>query len=374
MLPYFTEIYGNPSGLYEISRIARQALNKAREETAEILNCTPEEIIFTGSGTESDNLAIFGAIEANKTSEKNHILTTKIEHHAVLHCFDKLTINGLNTEQLTPDQDGKLQSETFKKALKKESLFASIIYANNEIGTINDIKTLAQIAHEQGVIFHTDACQAGGALEIDTKNLGIDLMTLNGSKINGPKGTGLLYVKKGTKITPQILGGSQEMGMRAGTENIPGIIGMVEALKISQSEQTENNQKLIKMRDQIIDFCLKNISLCRLNGHKTDRLPNNINLSFLNIEGETLLLYLDEAGFAVATGSACNSESLLPSHVLTGIGLPKEIAHGSLRITLGKETTQQNIDKFLETLPQIIEKIRKISPLHFTSNDFPRLF
>ncbi len=374
MLPYFSEIYGNPSGLHKTSLKALEALTKARETVAKILNCTPQEIIFTGSGTESDNLAIFGAIEANQTKEKNHIITSSIEHHAVAYPFEKLKKQGLEVEFLSPDKYGQISPSDFEKAIKSNTLFASFIYANNEIGTINQISKLAKIAKEKGVIFHTDACQAGGALDIDTKNLEIDLMTLNGSKINGPKGTGVLYVRKGIKIAPQILGGSQEFGLRAGTENVPGIIGITKALELAEQEKIQNNERLIKMRDQIINFVLKNIPLTRLNGHPKERLPNNINISFLNTEGESLLLHLDKEGFQVATGSACTSASLEPSHVLTGIGLPKELAHGSLRITLGKETNQENVNKFLNILPNIIKKIRDISAVNFTEKDYPDFF
>lgn len=374
MLKFLTDNFGNPSGLHDFSLRAKKALNEARETVAALLNCTPREIIFTGSGTESDNLAIFGASEANYATEKNTLLTTTVEHHAVLHAVQKLAKMNVGAEFLSPDPDGKVVPSEFEAALKPNILFASIIHANNEIGTINDVAILATIAREKGVIFHTDSCQAGGAMEINTQKLGVDLLTLNGSKINGPKGVGMLYIRKGVKIAPQIVGGAQEFGMRAGTENMAGIIGFAEALKLAQSEKEKNNKKLIALRDRVIDTVLATIPLSRLNGHRTDRLPNNANLSFLNTEGESLLLFLNEEGFAVNTGSACTSESLDPSHVLLGIGLPKEIAHGSLRITLGKDTQEEDIDRLLAVLPQIVARIRAMSPIHFTAEDFPRFF
>lgn len=374
MLPYFSEIYGNPSGFHAFARQAKEALDEARETVAGILNCKTEEIIFTAGGTESDNLAIFGAVKKNATKEKNHLITSKIEHHAVLHPFEKLEKEGFEVTYLSPDKDGKITPEIFKKALKKNTLFASIMYANNEIGTISDIPQLAKIAKDNNVIFHTDACQAGGTLDMDTEKLGVDLLTLNGSKIYGPKGVGLLFKNKNINIEPQILGGAQENNLRAGTENIPGIIGFVEALKIAQNHRKEENMRLAKLQNKMIDFVLSNIPLSRLNGHEKDRLPNNIHLSFLNTEGESLLLFLDNLGFAVSTTSACTSFSLDPSHVLLGIGLPKEVAHGSLRITLGKYTTEKQVDDFLKALKEVVEKVRKMSPVHFDKSDFPELF
>ncbi|MCF7831220.1 aminotransferase class V-fold PLP-dependent enzyme [Candidatus Gracilibacteria bacterium] len=373
MLPFFTENFGNPSGMHAFSRQAKCVLSEARQTVADILNCDPTEIIFTGSGTESDNLAIFGTVEANLSDKKNHLFTSRIEHHAVLYPFEKLKRQGKNVDIISPNQEGEITSEIFTKAIKPNTLFASIALANNEIGTVNDIKGLAKIAQKKEVIFHTDGCQGGGTYDLDVKKLGIDLLTLNGSKISGPKGVGLLFKRKGLRIAPQIIGGAQEWGLRAGTENVAGIVGFAEALRLSQENKETENKRLLTLQQKLIRGLLQ-IPLTRLNGHPTKRLPNNIHVSFLNTEGESLLLMLDKLGFAVATGSACSTESLEPSHVLTGIGMPHEVAHGSLRITLGKGTTEKNIDNFLKDVPSVVEKVRKMSPVNFTAEDFKEWF
>ncbi len=373
MLPFFTENFGNPSGMHIFSRQAKYALNEARQTVADILNCNPTEIIFTGSGTESDNLAIFGTVEANSTQDKSHLITSSIEHHAVLYPFEKLKKQGQEVDIISPNKEGEITPEIFKNSIKPNTLFASIALANNEIGTVNDLPHLAKIAQDNDIIFHTDACQGGGTYDLDVQKLGVDLLTLNGSKISGPKGVGLLFKRKGLKIAPQVIGGAQEWGLRAGTENVAGIIGFTEALRLSQENREEKNKKLEQLRDKLIKGLLE-IPLTRLNGHPTKRLPNNIHVSFLNTEGESLLLMLDKLGFAVATGSACSTESLQPSHVLTGVGMPHEVAHGSLRITLGKGTTEENVNSFLKAIPEIVGKVRKMSPVSFTDKEFKGWF
>jgi len=374
MLPFFDDNFGNPSGIHYHCLRAKKALDDARKSVADILNCLPQEIIFTGGGTESDNLAIFGIAEKNANKNKNHLITSKIEHPAVLEPFKKLEKKGFNIDIVSPTKDGEITAEIFKKVIKKNTLFASFMYANNEIGTINDIRKLADIAHKNEVIFHTDACQAGGLLDLDVKKLGVDMMTLNGSKIYGPKGVGALFKKQNIQIEPQIIGGHQEFGLRAGTENVAGIVGFAEALKLATKEHAKEETRLRKIQEKIIDYIINNIDLARLNGSAKNRLSNNVNFSFLNVEGESLLLFINEAGFSVATGSACTSESLDPSHVLTGIGLPDEVAHGSIRITLGKNTKEKDIDNFLPVLKKSVERVRSMSPIHFTKKDFPSLF
>ncbi len=369
MQPFFCENFGNPSGMYSISRNAKKALDGARATVAEILNCKPEEIIFTGGGTESDNLAIFGVVEKNFSSKKNHILTSSIEHPAVTNCFRKLE-KKCEVDFLSPSQEGEITPEKFTKSIKPNSLFASLIFANNEIGTINPIAKIAKIAKKNGIIFHTDACQAGGTLDLDVQNLGVDLMTLNGSKIFGPKGIGILFKKKSIKIEPQIYGGGQEFGLRSGTENVPGIVGFAKALELAQASRISQNKKYKAWQDKIIEFITKEIPDSRLNGSAKNRTPNNLNFSFLNTEGESVLLMLDALGFSVATGSACSTASLKISPILAGIGMPHEIAHGSVRITFGRDTKTTDIDKFLIALKQIIEKTRAMSAVNFSKEDF----
>ena len=370
MLPYFTEEFGNPTSIYKQGRKAKKAIENARTAISALLNCEYGELVFTGSGTESDNLAIFGTVEAltkklKKAPANLHIITSTIEHSAVLAPFKKLEKEGYRVTYLKPNREGIISPETLKEAITPETILASIIYANNEIGVVQPIKELAATAHEQNssIIFHTDACQAGGALSLDTQDIGIDLLTLNASKIYGPKGIGLLFKKSGTPLEPQILGGGQESGLRSGTENVPGIIGLAKALELAQGFREKESARLAILRDKLIKGLTDSIPRTYLNGHSTQRLPNNANILILDIEGEALLLHLDEADIAVSTGSACDSRSLEPSHVLLALGLPKEAVHGTLRFTLGKQTTEQDIDKVLEILPPIVEKLRKASPI-----------
>ncbi|MCT4592230.1 MAG: cysteine desulfurase [Candidatus Gracilibacteria bacterium] len=371
MMPFLTDLFGNPSGLHIHSRIAAEELDKARLKVAEVLNCDANEVVFTGSGTESDNLAIFGYVYQN-LAKNSYLITSKVEHHAVLYPFERLAEEGYGVDFVTPNLEGEILPEMLN--FKENTGFASIIYANNEIGTINNIPRIAQKCREKDVIFHTDACQAAGVVDLDVEKMGVDMMTLNGSKIKAPKGVGMLYKRKGIKIKPQILGGSQEFGLRAGTENMAGIVGFAEALYLAQKERLANNERLVKMRDRITDYIIKNVDLVRLNGHINNRLPNNCNFSFLNAEGESITLFLDNEGFSVNTGSACTTESLEPSHVLLGIGLPHEVAHGSLRVSIGTEASDADIDHFLEVLPKIIEKIRKMNPIHLKKEDFEGFF
>ncbi len=348
----------------------KEVLNNCRNTVAELINSKPREIIFTGSGTESINLAIQGIARANKNKGK-HVITSETEHHAVLETCEYLEKEeGFEVTYLKPDKFGMITAEQVKNSIKDDTILITIIYANNEVGTINPIKKISEIAKEAKILFHTDACQAGGILDIDVKELNVNLMTLNGSKIYGPKGTGILYVKTGTKIKPLIFGGGQEFGLRSGTENIPGIIGFTKALELSQDEKQPEFERLTELRDYLVKEILEKISNSVLNGHPTKRLPNNVNISFLNVEGEALLLYLNEYGVCASSGSACTSKTLDPSHVLISMGTPYELAHGSLRFTLGKKTTKEDLDKVIEVLPGIVKILRVISPFNQKMEDF----
>lgn len=371
MLPFFTKEFGNPSSLYALGRRANSAISMSRKEIAGILGCNPLEVIFTGGGTESDNLAILGAARANK-SFGNHIVTLKIEHHAVLYACGQLEKEGFTVTYLPVDEFGLVAVEKVIATLKTETILVTIMYANNEIGTIEPIAEIGKAIkkynenHRKGkapVLFHTDACQAAGALDLDINRLHVDLLTLNASKIYGPKGVGVLYKKKGVKIQPLVFGGGQEFGLRSGTENVAGIVGLAEALKLAQTNKEKENKRLTDLRNYLWKGLNKKISKLKLNGHPTKRLPNNLNLSILDIEGEAMLLYLDEIGVQAATGSACNSESLEPSYVLLAIGLPYEFAHGSLRFTLGHCNTKAEMDFLIKKLPPIVEKLREMSPV-----------
>lgn len=373
MQPFFCENFGNPSGMYSVSRDARKVLENARATVAKILNCKSEEIIFTGGGTESDNLAIFGTAEKNFSDTKNHILTSSIEHPAVTNCFRKLE-KKCEVSFISPNKDGEVTPEKFAQEINPRTFFASLILANNEIGTVNNIPEIAKIAREKEIILHTDACQGGGTLDLDVKKLGVDLMTLNGSKIFGPKGVGILFKSKKISIEPQMCGGGQESGLRSGTENVPGIVGFAKALEIAQDNRIAESKKYKNWQEKMINFVAKEIPDSRLNGSAKNRTPNNLNFSFLNTEGESVLLFLDAMGFSVATGSACSTASLKISPVLAGIGMPHEIAHGSVRITFGRDTTDGDIDKFLIALKQVIEKTRSMSAVNFSKNDFPGWF
>ena len=366
MLPYFTEEFGNPTSIYSQGRSAKKAIEDARTTISELLNCEYGELIFTGSGTESDNLAIFGTVRAlakDKKPEDLHLITSAIEHNAVQAPFKKLEKEGYKVTYIKPQRNGLIDPKDFEEAITDKTAFASIIYANNEIGTIQPIAELTQIAHRNDIIFHTDACQAAGALTMDTQELDVNLLTLNASKIYGPKGIGVLFKASSIKLEPQIIGGGQESNLRSGTENVPGIVGMAKALELAQETYKEESARLTTLRNHLIDGIEKQIPRTYLNGDRDLRLPNNANILILDIEGEALLLHLDDAGIEVSTGSACDSKSLEPSHVLTAIGLPKDAVHGSIRFTLGKKTTKEDIDYVLKTLPGIVENLRKISPV-----------
>jgi cysteine desulfurase len=366
MKPYFEDIFGNPSSFHSVGLDAKSALDVSRESVAKCLNCKPKEIIFVGSGTESCNLAIKGTAYAHMKKGK-HIITQTTEHHAVLHSLEWLEkTHDFEVTYVDVDKDGIISLSELEKAIRDDTILITIMYANNEIGTIQPIKEIAEIAKKHKVLFHTDACQAGGLLNIDVQHLGVDMMTLNGSKIYGQKGTGLLFRRLGVKIEPWIHGGGHEFGMRAGTENIPGIVGLAKALELGQGEREEEGKRLTELRDYFVDTVLEKIPETFLNGHKTKRLPNNANISFLNVEGEALALMLDFEGISVSSGSACTSQSLKPSHVILSLGLPYEASHGSIRFSLSKRTTREDIDFVLEKLPGIIERLRSMSPVRLT--------
>lgn len=369
MKPYFEIIYGNPSSFHTPGLEAKRALDTSRETIAKYLNCKPTEIIFTGSGTESCNLAIKGVAYAHMNKGK-HIISQASEHHAVLHTLEWLKkTHGFKITLLDVDKYGIISLEDLDKAVRDDTILITIMYANNEIGTIQPIKEIGEIAKKHNVLFHTDACQAGGQLDIDVHNLGVDLMTLNGSKIYGMKGTGLLYKRKGVKIESWIQGGGHEFGFRAGTENIPGIVALAKALELAQNEKVQESKRLIELRDYLIDTILEKIPNTFLNGHPTKRLPNNANISILNIEGEALTLMLDYEGIYVSSGSACSSHSLKPSHVVLSLGLPYEASHGAIRFSLGKRTTKEDIDFVLEKLPGIVERLRSMSPVRLKKEE-----
>ncbi|NLM14213.1 MAG: cysteine desulfurase NifS [Epulopiscium sp.] len=363
MVPYFTENFGNPSSIYEIARKNKQALDEARDKIAKLLGADPREIYFTSGGTESDNWAIKGIANAYK-EKGNHIITSAIEHHAVLHTCEYLESKGYEVTYLPVNEHGQVDPQDVLKAIKDNTILISIMYANNEIGTIQPIEEIGRIAREKGIVFHTDAVQAVGHIPIDVKKANVDLLSLSGHKFHGPKGVGVLYIRKGIKIKPLLHGGAQERGRRGGTENVPGIVGLAKALEIAVENMEENTQKMTELRDYIIEGIKSRIDHVKLNGHPTDRLPNNINFTFDFIEGESLLLLLDMKGIYASSGSACTSGSLDPSHVLLAIGLPHERAHGSLRITLGDENTKEEADYLLEVLPPIVQRLRDMSPLY----------
>lgn len=364
--------FGNPSSFHSAGKRAKEAVDGARDKVARILNCKATEIIFTSGGTESNNLAILGIYRAHH-NRGNHLISNTIEHHSVLQPLEYLEKkHEARVTLLEVDKFGQVQPEKILSALTPETVLVSVMYANNEIGTINRIGEIGRIIHNYGEslsrkpseppFFHTDACQAAGARDLDVKKLGVDLMTINSAKIYGPKGVGALYVRQGIKLEPLIFGGGQEFGLRGGTENVPSLVGFAQALELSQTEKDKENARLTELRDYAIREMLK-MPKSKLNGHPTERLPNNINISFLDIEGEALTLYLDAHGIYTSTGSACTSGSLDPSHVILGIGLPYEAAHGSLRLTLGRKITKEDIDYVLQILPGIVSKLRSISPV-----------
>lgn len=362
MMPYFTEKFGNPSSFYGISRETKRAIDTARQKVAKGLNCDADEIYFTGGGSEADNWAIKGIASAHK-NKGNHIITTKIEHHAVLHTCQYLEKNGFDVTYLDVDSEGFINLEDLKNAITDKTILVSIMFANNEIGTIQPIKEIGEICRENKVFFHTDAVQAVGNVPIDVKDMNIDMLSLAGHKIYGPKGIGVLYIKKGIKIDNLIHGGAQEKNRRAGTENIAGIVGLGKAMELATSNIEEHMKKMSVLRDRLIDGLLK-IPYTNLNGPRGEkRLPGNVNVRFRFIEGESILLSLDFKGVCASSGSACTSGSLDPSHVLLAIGLPHELAHGSLRLTLGAGSTEEDVDYVLEVTPPIIERLRNMSPL-----------
>ena len=365
----YKNVYANAGSLHKPGNRAKEILMQTRREVAKVLNCAPQEIVFTGSGTESDNLAILGTARANKKFG-NHIIVSAIEHHAVLHSAEQLEKEGFEVDFLKVDKNGIINFQELKNLVKENTILVSVMYANNEIGTIEPIKEISEIIKKINpkIIFHTDACQAAGYLDLDVQKLGVDLLTLNGSKIYGPKGTGILYVKNGTNIEPIIFGGGQEGGRRSGTENVPAILGLVEAIKIANKNRKKEFEKETKLRDYFINRILEEIPRVVLNGHAIKRLPNNINISVLDIEGEAMLLWLDKYGIFVSTGSACDSKSLEPSHVIMALGKSYEFANSNLRFTLGRSTTKKDIDYVLDILPKIVKDLRKISPIKTEEN------
>lgn len=363
MLPYFSELYGNPSSVYEFSQKSREAVTKARETIAKSLGARTEEIYFTAGGSESDNWALKAAAEAYR-GKGNHIITTKIEHHAVLHTGQWLEKQGCEVTYLDVDENGTVKLEELKKAIRPTTILISIMFANNEIGTIQPVKEIGEIAREHGILFHTDAVQAFGQLPIHVDELNIDMLSSSAHKLNGPKGIGFLYIRKGVKIRSFLHGGAQERKRRAGTENVPGIVGYGAAVERAMRTMEERTAKERVLRDYLIDRILREVPYTRLNGHRQNRLPNNANFSFQFIEGESLLIMLDMEGICGSSGSACTSGSLDPSHVLLAIGLPHEIAHGSLRLTLSDETTEEELDHVVDAVKKIVEKLRGMSPLY----------
>ncbi|NLK34531.1 MAG: cysteine desulfurase NifS [Gracilibacteraceae bacterium] len=363
MLPFFTESFGNPSSIHKFGRDARKYVDTARERVAKALGANPEEIYFTAGGTEADNWAVKGAAYANR-SKGNHIITTKIEHHALIHACEYLEKEGFQVTYLPVDEYGLVSIEDVKNAITDKTILISIMYANNEIGTIQPISEIGKLAREKGICFHTDAVQAVGSVKIDVKEQNIDMLSLSAHKFYGPKGIGALFVKKGVKLINFVHGGAQERGRRAGTENTPGIIGLGKAIELATDNLEEQSKRIMDLRDKLIKGVMDKIPYTRLNGHPVKRLPGNANFSFQYIEGEALLLNLDMKGIAGSSGSACTSGSLDPSHVLLAIGLPHEIAHGSLRLSLGTVNTEEDIDYVLEVLPEIVEKLRQMSPLY----------
>jgi cysteine desulfurase len=362
MRPYLGDRYGNPSSIYAAGREARAGLDRARGMIANVLNCQAREIVFTSGGTEADNLAIKGVAWHHRLRDSgNHIITTSIEHHAVLHSAEFLEQFGFEVTYLKPDSDGVIQPDSVRDAIREDTILISVMYANNEIGTIQPIAEIGEIAREHKITFHTDAVQAGGTLDLDVDALNVDLLSLSGHKLYGPKGVGLLYVRRQTPILWQQSGGAQENNHRAGTENVAGIVGMSKALEIAEAEREPENQRLIALRDRLSSGLLERIPGTRLNGHPEHRLPNNVNISFEDVEGETLLLNLDMNGIAASSGSACTTGSTEPSHVLTSLGLPRELVNGSLRLTLGKSNDESQVDRTIDVLEESIIRLRRMA-------------
>ena len=363
MMPYLTEVFGNPSSVHSFGREAHKALDHARAQVARALGAEPKEIYFTGCGTESDNWAIRGAAYAHK-DKGNHIITTTIEHHAVLHTCEQLEKEGFEVTYLDVDEYGLVDVKALEAAIRPTTVLITVMAANNEIGTMEPIEEIGRVAREHKVLFHTDAVQAIGSVPFDVKRMNIDMLSLSGHKFHAPKGVGALYIRSGVKIDRFIRGGAQERGQRAGTENLASIVGMGRAIELATQNLEAHNAKLSALRDRLIQGILSNIPEVRLNGHPTMRLPGNVNVSIRYIEGESLLLSLDLKGIAASSGSACTSGSLDPSHVLLAIGLPHEIAHGSLRCSLSEENTEAEVDYVIDTLREIVDRLRAMSPLY----------
>ena len=363
MLPYYTDFYGNPSSLYSVGLEAKAGLDKARGQVADLINAEPREITFTSCGTEADNWVLEGV--ADKLKEKGkHIITTKIEHHAILHTGEYLQKRGYEVTYLDVDENGIVSPEAVEAAIRPDTILVSVMFANNEIGSIQPIKEIGEIAHKHGVLFHTDAVQAFGQVPINVDEMNIDMLSSSGHKLNGPKGIGFLYIRKGVKIRSFIHGGAQERKRRAGTENVPGIVGYGKAVELAMASMEQSMKHETELRDYAIARIENEIPYCRLNGDRVKRVPNNINFSFQFVEGESLLIMLDMKGICASSGSACTSGSLDPSHVLLAIGLPHEIAHGSLRMTLGADTTKEDIDYTVDQLKEIVAHLRSMSPLY----------
>ena len=363
MLPYFTEKFGNPSSIYSISSENKKAITDAREVIAKTINTTPENIYFTAGGSESDNWALKATADAYASKGK-HIITTKIEHHAILHTCEYLEKRGFEITYLDVDENGLVKLDELTAAIRPDTILISVMFANNEIGTIEPIAEIGKIAHEHGVLFHTDAVQAYTQVPIDVEAMNIDMMSTSGHKINGPKGIGFLYIRKGVKIKSFIHGGAQERHRRAGTENVTGIIGLAKAAEIATANMKERTAEEIKVRDHLIERIEKEIPYAKLNGDRVKRLPNNVNFSFQFVEGESMLILLDSKGICASSGSACTSGSLDPSHVLLAIGLPHEIAHGSLRLTISDQITMEDADYVVDNLKEIVNHLREMSPLY----------
>ena len=362
MMPYLTEEYGNPSSLYRFGNHAKRAIEQARKEVADVLGAEPFEILFTGGGSEADNW-VKEIMRSLKARGKNHFITSAVEHHALLHSAQRLQKEGFEVTFIPVDREGQIDPEQVRAAIRPETGLVSIMFANNEIGTIYPIKEIGAICRQAGVLFHADAVQAAGHLPINVKEMNIDLLSLSAHKFHGPKGVGAFYCRRGIPLPSLIDGGAQERGKRAGTENVAGIVGLGAALRLANEEMSETSARVSAMRDRLIDGILQTVPMCRLNGPRHNRLPGNCNISFLGIEGESLLLRLDLAGIAASSGSACASSSLDPSHVLLAIGLPHEVAHGSVRLSLSDYNTEEDVDYILEKLPEIVSTLRSMSPL-----------
>lgn len=363
MLPYFTELYGNPSSVYEFANQNKKAVDEARKIIANALGADISEIYFTAGGSESDNWALKAAVDAY-ADKGNHIITSKIEHHAILHTCEYLEKHGVEVTYVDVDENGIIKLDQLEKAIRPTTILISVMFANNEIGTIQPIKEIGEIAKKHKIPFHTDAVQAFGHLDINVNDLGIDMLSASAHKLNGPKGIGFLYIRKGIKIRSLIHGGGQERQRRAGTENVPGIVGFGKAVELAMATMKERTEKEIKLRNLLMKRVLEEVPFVRVNGDKVKRLPNNVNFSFQFIEGESLLIMLDMNRICASSGSACTSGSLDPSHVLLAIGLPHEIAHGSLRLTLSEENTEEEINYTVDKIKEIVDKLRKMSPLY----------